>query len=113
MQIFECVSSLCNNSTKQHQGQCIRILSKAFHLPSNRTISQYTRPGSHDPDGIQWSVLKSEKEVFESDLKEIKKVQRSDSKKEYDDPSYIDFLRQGSLAFDSKKIKEKVIFDTY
>ena len=57
--------------------------------------------------------MKLEKDQFDSDLKEIKNVQRHDSKKYYNDPLYIDFLRQGSLAFDSKKIKEKVIFDTH
>ena len=83
-----------------------KFLEKVFHLPSSEYLSQYGNPAAHDPDGVLYTVLNMSKEAVETYLEEKKKTLSS---KDYDD-IYCWF---GSLAFDSKDIKEKVILDPH
>ena len=78
------------------------FLATTFHLPSARTVSDYLSPGAHAPDGILYDVLKMQREEFEKELKN-----REDPPSE----NFAEWLHCGSLCFDSKKGKEKVLMD--
>ena len=75
-------------------------LSKAFCLPSIQTLTDYCTPGAHDPDGVLYSVLESTSRAYKEEI--LLKCQEDHQ-----------WLRCGILAFDSKKIKEKVVFDVH
>ncbi len=82
------------------------FLSKIFNLPSSRTCAKYILPGGHAPDGILYDVLYEQKEEFEGEIA----IKKNDA--ENNRPSdVVSWLRHGTLAFDSKKIKEKVMID--
>jgi hypothetical protein len=78
------------------------FLAKSFHLPSARTVSDYMSPGAHAPDGILYDVLKMQREEFEKELNDRKEPHPAD---------FSEWLHCGSLCFDSKKGKEKVLMD--
>jgi hypothetical protein len=82
------------------------FLSKIFNLPSSRTYAKYILPGGHAPDGILYDVLYKQKEEFGGEIA----IKMNDT--EHSLPSdIVSWLGHGTLAFDSKKIKEKVMID--
>ena len=44
------------------------ILSKAFHLPSMRTLTDYYMPGAYNPDGVLCSLLESTSRAYKEEF---------------------------------------------
>jgi hypothetical protein len=77
------------------------------NLPSSRTCAKYILPGGHAPDGILNNVFYEQKKEFGGEI-----AINTMNKQEDNLPSdYVSWLWYGTLAFDSKKIKEKVMLD--
>ena len=77
-----------------------KTVHKAFHLPSIQTLTDYCTPRAHDPNGVLYSVLEATSRAYKEEL----------SLRCQEDQQW---LRRGTLAFDSKMIKEKVVFDVH
>ena len=43
-------------------------LSKAFHLPSMRTLTDYYMPGAYNPDGVLCSLLESTSRAYKEEF---------------------------------------------
>jgi hypothetical protein len=78
------------------------FLRKCFFLPSARTLSDYSSPGTSDPDGVLYSVVKSQQEKLEGHHRMKGK-----------ELGQKDFARHGSLAFDSIAIQGGLWFDPH
>jgi hypothetical protein len=86
----------------QMKAKIYSFVANVYHLPVARTVSDYLSPGAHAPDGILYDVLKMQDEEFEKELK---------NRDEPPSKDFAEWLRCGSLCFDSKKGKEKVLMD--
>ena len=82
-----------------------QFVSKVFNLPSIRTIRHYDSVDGSSPDGIQFNVVR----LMRSRLKDGIRIGKENGKSD----SSIQWMRMGSLPFDSMSIKNKVKFDPH
>jgi hypothetical protein len=76
------------------------FLRRAFHLPSSRTISDYSSPCTSDPDGILYPLLAETQQQFLDRHK-------SKGREVIDDGIW---MGHGSLAWDSMTIYKGLVF---
>ena len=74
-----------------------------FNLPSSRTIAKYDSMDGSSPDGFLFEVARALKNRLKEQMNQAEKEGKKD----------LEWMRVGSLAFDSMSIKAKVKYDPH